>query len=45
MAAAASKRAHQPTEQILMEISEALDKETGSLQPKDDVSMVVLEID
>ena len=39
------KRAHQPTEQILMEISEALDKETGSLQPKDDVSMVVLEID
>jgi sigma-B regulation protein RsbU (phosphoserine phosphatase) len=37
-------RAHLPTEQIVTEISEALDKDTGSLAPKDDVSMVVIEI-
>jgi len=37
-------RAHLSTEQILAGISEALDRETGSLQPKDDVSMVVLEV-
>jgi sigma-B regulation protein RsbU (phosphoserine phosphatase) len=38
-------RRHLPTEQIVIEISEALDKDTGSLQPKDDVSMIVVEID
>jgi phosphoserine phosphatase RsbU/P len=34
-----------PTEQILAEICEIFDKETGSLQPKDDVSIIVLEVD
>ncbi len=33
-----------PTEQLLRELSESLDKENGSLQPKDDVSIVVMEV-
>jgi sigma-B regulation protein RsbU (phosphoserine phosphatase) len=39
------KRAHLSTAQILSEISEAIDRETGSLQPKDDVSIVVMEVE
>jgi serine phosphatase RsbU (regulator of sigma subunit) len=38
-------RASLSTDKILTEISDALDRETGSLQPKDDVSMVVVEVD
>jgi serine phosphatase RsbU (regulator of sigma subunit) len=38
------RRREMPTEQLLVELSESLDKETGSLQPKDDVSIVVLEV-
>jgi phosphoserine phosphatase RsbU/P len=33
-----------PTEQIVTELSEALDKETGSLQPRDDLSLIVVEV-
>ncbi|MGD0462279.1 MAG: PP2C family protein-serine/threonine phosphatase [Tepidisphaeraceae bacterium] len=38
------RRRDMPTEQLLRELSESLDKETGSLQPKDDVSIVVMEV-
>jgi phosphoserine phosphatase RsbU/P len=38
------KRRDMPTEQLLKEFSESLDKENGSLQPKDDVSIVVMEV-
>jgi phosphoserine phosphatase RsbU/P len=37
-------RRHLPTEQIVTELSEALDKETGSLQPRDDLSLIVVEV-
>jgi hypothetical protein len=37
-------RRNMPTEQLLQELSENLDKETGSLAPKDDLSMIVMEI-
>jgi sigma-B regulation protein RsbU (phosphoserine phosphatase) len=33
-----------PTEQLLQELSDNLDQETGSLQPKDDLSIIVVEI-
>jgi sigma-B regulation protein RsbU (phosphoserine phosphatase) len=38
------RRREMPTEQLLRELSESLDKETGSLQPKDDLSIIVLEV-
>ena len=38
------QRRHLSAEQLLMELSEHFDRELGSLQPKDDVSMIVLEI-
>jgi serine phosphatase RsbU (regulator of sigma subunit) len=38
------KRRDMPTEQLLRELSDSLDKENGSLQPKDDVSIVVMEV-
>jgi sigma-B regulation protein RsbU (phosphoserine phosphatase) len=38
------KRRDMPTEQLLSELSESLDRETGSLAPKDDLSIIVLEI-
>ncbi len=38
------RRRDVPTEQLLRELSDSLDKETGSLQPKDDVSIVVMEV-
>ena len=37
-------RAHLPTEQLLSEFAEHLDRESGSLRPKDDLTMVVVEI-
>jgi sigma-B regulation protein RsbU (phosphoserine phosphatase) len=38
------RRRHLPVEQILAEFSQALDAETASLRPKDDVTMVVVEV-
>ncbi len=38
------RRRDMPIEQLLCELSDSLDKETGSLQPKDDVSIVVMEV-
>ncbi|HEX4053919.1 MAG TPA: SpoIIE family protein phosphatase [Tepidisphaeraceae bacterium] len=38
------RRRDMPTEQLLQELSDSLDKETGSLQPKDDLSIIVLEV-
>jgi sigma-B regulation protein RsbU (phosphoserine phosphatase) len=39
------KRTHLPTEQLLGEFREHLDKERGSLQPKDDLTMLMMEIE
>jgi sigma-B regulation protein RsbU (phosphoserine phosphatase) len=38
------RRRDLPTEQLLIELSENLDRETGSLQPKDDLSMIIAEV-
>ena len=38
------RRRHLPTEQLLLELTENLDRETGSLQPKDDLSMIIAEV-
>ena len=38
------RRRDMPTEQLLKELSDGLDKESGSLMPKDDVSIIVLEV-
>jgi sigma-B regulation protein RsbU (phosphoserine phosphatase) len=38
------KRRDMPTEQLLQELSDSLDKETGSLAPKDDLTIVVMEV-
>lgn len=37
-------RRKMPTEQLLQELSDNLDQETGSLAPKDDLSIIVIEI-
>jgi sigma-B regulation protein RsbU (phosphoserine phosphatase) len=37
-------RRHLPTDQILTELCECLDQESGSLQPRDDLSIVVVEV-
>jgi sigma-B regulation protein RsbU (phosphoserine phosphatase) len=39
-----AKRSGLSTEQLLTELSDCLDKETGSLRPKDDLSMIVVEV-
>jgi phosphoserine phosphatase RsbU/P len=39
-----TKRSNLSTEQLLTELSAILDGENGSLQPKDDLSMIVVEI-
>jgi sigma-B regulation protein RsbU (phosphoserine phosphatase) len=38
------RRAAMPTDQLLKELSESLDMETGSLSPMDDVSIIVAEV-
>jgi sigma-B regulation protein RsbU (phosphoserine phosphatase) len=38
------KRYQMPAEQLVLEISDMLDSESGSLTPKDDLSMIVVEI-
>jgi serine phosphatase RsbU (regulator of sigma subunit) len=38
------RRRHLPTEELLRELSDSLDREMGSLSPKDDVSIVIAEI-
>ncbi len=38
------RRRDMPTPQLLAELSESLDRENGSLQPKDDVSMIIAEV-
>jgi serine phosphatase RsbU (regulator of sigma subunit) len=38
------RRTSLPTEQILLELSEAMDGQSGSLQPKDDLTIIVLEV-
>ena len=38
------RRADLPTEQLLKELAESLDRETGSLSPHDDVSIIVVEV-
>lgn len=37
-------RRDMPTEQLLQELAENIDRETGSLAPKDDLSIIVLEV-
>jgi sigma-B regulation protein RsbU (phosphoserine phosphatase) len=37
-------RAHLPTEQLLTEFSDHIDREMGSLRPKDDLTMVIVEV-
>jgi sigma-B regulation protein RsbU (phosphoserine phosphatase) len=37
-------RHHLPADQILTELSEALDAHAGSLQPKDDVTVIAIEV-
>ncbi|MEZ0265746.1 MAG: PP2C family protein-serine/threonine phosphatase [Phycisphaerae bacterium] len=37
-------RAHLPAEEFLREIADGLDAQSGSLQPKDDVTMLVIEV-
>ena len=37
-------RVELPTEQLLIEFADRLDREAGSLEPKDDLTMVVVEI-
>jgi sigma-B regulation protein RsbU (phosphoserine phosphatase) len=37
-------RQHLPADQILTELSDALDKQAGSLQPKDDLTIIALEV-
>jgi phosphoserine phosphatase RsbU/P len=38
------RRCQLPTDQLLQELSEGLDRETGSLQPKDDLSIIIVEV-
>jgi phosphoserine phosphatase RsbU/P len=38
------RRSAVPTDQLLQELSDSLDGENGSLQPKDDLSIIVLEV-
>jgi serine phosphatase RsbU (regulator of sigma subunit) len=38
------KRRSLSTEQMLIELSNELDSQSGSLQPKDDLTMIVLEV-
>jgi hypothetical protein len=38
------RRSHMPTDELLMDLSEILDKEVGSLRPKDDLTMIVVEV-
>lgn len=38
------RRASLPTEQILLELSAQIDDQSGSLQPKDDLTIIVLEV-
>jgi len=38
------RRGDMPTEQLLKELSDSLDRESGSLTPKDDLSIIVLEV-
>jgi sigma-B regulation protein RsbU (phosphoserine phosphatase) len=40
-----AKRSLLPTEKLLQEFCDHMDKEMGSLQPKDDLTMVVLEVE
>jgi phosphoserine phosphatase RsbU/P len=38
------RRYDMPTAQLLQELSDSLDKESGSLAPKDDLSIIVMEV-
>jgi serine phosphatase RsbU (regulator of sigma subunit) len=38
------RRRDMPTEELLKELCDSLDKESGSLAPKDDLSIIVLEV-
>jgi phosphoserine phosphatase RsbU/P len=38
------RRRDLPTDQLLLELSEELDKQSGSLQPKDDLTIIALEV-
>jgi sigma-B regulation protein RsbU (phosphoserine phosphatase) len=38
------RRRHLPTEQLLREMSEELDRQTGSLQPKDDLTIIAMDV-
>jgi serine phosphatase RsbU (regulator of sigma subunit) len=38
------RRCHLPTDEILKDLSESLDRETGSLTPMDDISIIVAEV-
>ena len=38
------RRSNLPTEQLLIELAESLDRELGSLTPNDDVSIIVAEV-
>jgi phosphoserine phosphatase RsbU/P len=38
------RRSHLPTDQILRELGDSLDRENGSLSPSDDVSIIVAEV-
>jgi sigma-B regulation protein RsbU (phosphoserine phosphatase) len=38
------RRGHLPTEQLLKELADSLDRESGSLSPHDDVSIIVAEV-
>jgi phosphoserine phosphatase RsbU/P len=38
------RRADVPTDQILLQLAEALDSQSGSLQPKDDLTIIALEV-
>jgi len=39
-----TRRAHLPTEQILREMSDELDRQSGSLQPKDDLTIIAMDV-
>jgi sigma-B regulation protein RsbU (phosphoserine phosphatase) len=38
------RRRHLPTEQLLQEMSEELDRQTGSLQPRDDLTIIAMDV-
>lgn len=38
------RRCDLPTEQLLKELADSLDRESGSLSPHDDVSIIVVEV-